>query len=459
MIHSLRNLARGATIGERMRRGSVGSGVAASELTTPHAISNLPSATTAVPCSVASRRLDSDRAVPSRPVGRGAAVRDVVAQRWYALEVAPGLEPIVRDEVETCVLDVHGWSRRVERPDTDMGPVQLSLPRGALHDRDLDEALTSLRTVQSVWSAMQFRVPRPKALLGDQACKAIEAEVRRVVEARAHAFHAVRVHAAGKESAVMRRIAETVGRAVSLPVSDEGDLHLRIAPMGGPAVDALVVEGLAGGRTRAPASKRHEQTRTDGWRVEVRLTPRPSSVRPWRVVDLPGGLDACVAAAAWRIVGIRPEARILNLMCGGGTFLAERHLAGPARSLVGVDLDPLAVDAARRNLAAAGRNGVDVQCVDARQTGFPSASFDQIVVDPPWGDAVGHARQIRADLPAWLSEARRLLVSGGDLVVVTHAIRAFDDALAREPSMFEERRRLRVWQGGHRPALVHLVAR
>jgi len=194
-------------------------------------------------------------------------------------------------------------------------------------------------------------------------------------------------------------------------------------------------------------------------------------VRDWRVRNLPGGLNACVAAAAWRWIGHAPGQRVLNAMCGSGTLLAERAALGPAARLAGVDLDPDALEASQANLRAAGLSvrsdlsggpegaQVELRLADAAATPFGDASFDVVVADPPWGDAMGEVADLPRAYAAFLHEAARLVPVGGSALIVTHALRAFDAALEGACGSWRSEGAVRVFHGGHRPALHHLIRR
>jgi SAM-dependent methyltransferase len=365
--------------------------------------------------------------------------------RWE-LEVRPGLAPFARDE-----LAAH--------------PGVTPLPPAVAGEPDDAHAAAvpfrcdgpppgpdAVRTATSLQRVVPFDVPRPKALLGDVAARTVAAELRGI--RMRGTFHGLRLEAAGADTPVARRLRAAWADAVGLPdAPEDGDLRVRLR------------------RTPDAVGR--------GWEVVIRTTPRPWSVRPWRVVDRPGGLDATVAAAAWRWLGTPADQRVVNAMCGGGTLLAERLALGPAAALVGVDLDADALAAAAANLAAAGarvegdllppddgaaappgrpRPTVRLRLADATATDLPDAAFDVLVADPPWGDAVGET----ADLPdlyaALLREAARLVVPGGRAWIVTHALRAFDAALAAAGDAWRPDGTLRVFHGGHRPA-VHRLRR
>jgi SAM-dependent methyltransferase len=103
-------------------------------------------------------------------------------------------------------------------------------------------------------------------------------------------------------------------------------------------------------------------------------------------------------------------ARALDCACGtgyGSAFLAE---VGGARSVVGVDVDPRAVEYARRRHT---RDGVRFLAADALSTGLPDASVDLVASF----ETIEH---LEDDGPARLvAEFDRVLTPGGVLIVST----------------------------------------
>ncbi len=289
------------------------------------------------------------------------------------------------------------------------------------------EALLSLRLAAAVYLRLGFAVPRPRALLGDEHLRRLTAAVRAV--AGGTPFQGFRFAAAGADSAVFRRLADELRDATGLPHRpDDGELVLRVRP----------------------------DPDGSGWEVLVRLTPRPLSARSWRVCNRAGGLNATLAAAMIRLAGVGPGDRFLNLMCGSGTLLVERALAGPAASLTGVDHDADALLCAEANLEAA---GVAARCrllrADVRETGLSPGGFDVIVADLPWGDAVGsHADNLDVH-PAVLDVADRLGAPGVRLALLTHELRLLERVL-RSQRRWRVDLDVQVAHGGHHPRLVVL---
>jgi 23S rRNA G2445 N2-methylase RlmL len=301
----------------------------------------------------------------------------------------------------------------------------------------------------AIYRLLSFDVPRPRALLGHENLQLLLAQIRQITNGQA-GFGSFRLGAAGSDSAVFQRLAAEVQRATGLRHdAAEGDLLLRF---------------------RAAAGR---------WEALLRLTPRPQSVRPWRVCNMPGGLNATIAVLMHELAGMRSSDRHLNAMCGSGTLLAERLLAGPARLLIGCDIDAAALECAAANLKATGKApavpllgaeeaaelaqaphapGVALLQGDATATPFPAGSFTVISSDLPWGDAVGSHGTNAQLYPAFLAESRRLLVRGGRLVLLSHEIKLMD-SLLRSAADWRLLQETRVHHGGHYPRIYLLEAR
>ncbi len=322
-----------------------------------------------------------------------------------------GLAGLLREELEAAGTDV-----LAEHPDG-------LRVRAAGAGRLLGSRLAS-----AVYARLGFRVPRPRALLGDEHFRRLAGALRDTAGSPPR-FRGFRFAAAGSDSAVFRRLATALEGATGLAFDPEaGELLVRVRP----------------------------DPHGEGWEALIRLTPRPLSARPWRVCNRPGGLNATLAAAMNRLAGERPGDRYLNLMCGSGTLLVERFLAGPAAALTGLDVDEEAIACTRRNLGAAGAGeACRLLAADLRSAPLPESGFDVIAVDLPWGDAVGsHQDNVRLH-PAALEAAARLAAPGARLVLLTHELRLWrrvlsDQALAG-PAPWRLDRELRVAHGGHFP--------
>ncbi|MCW3057616.1 MAG: 3-demethylubiquinone-9 3-methyltransferase [Solirubrobacterales bacterium] len=129
---------------------------------------------------------------------------------------------------------------------------------------------------------------------------------------------------------------------------------------------------------------------------------------------IPEGLEPADFATRERFLleSVAPGTHVLDVGCGEGTFAVALARAGA--EVVGIDV---AAEPLRR--ARANHPELDLRLVEGEATwDLPDAAFDVV-----WaGEVIEHV----ADTARWLSEVRRVLRSGGTLLLSTPA----HDALA-----------------------------
>ncbi|MCD0445099.1 methyltransferase [Glycomyces sp. A-F 0318] len=291
--------------------------------------------------------------------------------------------------------------------------------------------LRSLRTAVAVFTVLGFGVARPASLLHGDHLRRIAAAVRDGADG-ADPARSFRIEAAGRDSMAFRHLAVELARVTGLAFDPHGgDLVLRFR--------------------RSPAA-------ATGWDVLVRASTRPLSARRWRVADYPGAANATIAAAMARALPLRSGDRVLNLMCGSGTLLVERLLAGPARAAVGVDADESALAACRANLDAAGVRADLVHADAAAPDLLPRRRFEVILADPPWGTRHGDHAANEALYGAMLRTARRLAAPGARFAVLTHEVRLMERLLPRHERHWHAEEVHRAFQKGHHPRIYVLGA-
>ncbi|WP_291884648.1 RNA methyltransferase [Cellulomonas sp.] len=360
-----------------------------------------------------------------------------------------------------------------------------------------------LRTAVAAFVHLHFDVPRPRSLTsGDHLARIVDAVYASL---RAGGSSSFRFEAAGSDSAVFRRLADQIREATGLQHDEQdGQLVIRVrrgtsgtSPVPGRARSAGQATGR-GGRAQAAGQRGADRSTgapDPGWDVLVRVGPRPLSARTWRVADYPGAVNATIAAAMVRLGGVEPTDRVLNLMCGSGTLLVERLLAGPAEAAVGVDHAPEALTAAAANLDAASLTrrttlieadalAVDLTpapaqvdesggsrrdrglppTVSTTSTGLGSAAldggpFDVVYADPPWGTLHG-SHATAADVHGGLLRAaHRVTRDGGTFVVLTHEITVMERCLREADALWTPRATVRVFAKGHHPRIYVLGKR
>lgn len=333
---------------------------------------------------------------------------------YFEAELINGLRPLVEAELG----DKFGTRARI-LVGRDEEAVSFRL-KGRSHD------WSQLRLPTAIYTVKRWDIPRPKALLGHQNFRELLEQIQQVVQAYPRReMQTLSLSAAGKDSSVFRRLTEELAQETGLKVTENGDLFLRVR------------------RIR------------DGWETLVRTTPRPLGTRPWRVVNWPGALSGPLCAAMVTLSQPRKSDRVLNLMCGSGSLLAERGTTAGYRELIGLDADPEALAAAEANLAAA-RVESSLLVGDATDTALETGAFDAIFCDLPWGQLVGSGRENEVLYPKFLAESGRLANQGARLVVITHDIKRFEDCLRREPSLWRVEQTIKIQRGNIRPRIYLL---
>lgn len=292
--------------------------------------------------------------------------------------------------------------------------------------------LLQLKTVFSPFYVFRLPIPRPKALLGHQNMQLLLEQMRTIMRhSPAGTYRTVYLAAAGSESSVMQRFAQDVATQLGLRVDPrEGDLLLRVRrPLDG----------------------------SEGWEVLIRMAPRPLSVRPWRVCDLPGALNAAVAQVMILMTKPKREDVFFNLACGSGTLLIERATAGPAQLAFGCDIDAYALQCAQENLTAA-RVKSPVYRWDGTCLPLANRSITVLCSDLPFGHDVGSHDENLLLYPRFLKEAARVVAVGGRAVLLSHELRLMESIFSRSTD-WDVAEKVAVTINGLHPHIYSLVRR
>jgi tRNA (guanine6-N2)-methyltransferase len=336
------------------------------------------------------------------------------------VETAEGLEGMAWRELKTL------FGERIEKIETPpkAGVLRFRYTGNLYH-------LLKLQTVQAAYLIQQFPIPRPKALLGDQHFKALLAQIAAVRElSPADAYHTLYISAAGSESSVMNRLKDELTAKTSLSLGDtEGDLLIRL---------------------------RHPPGTDEGWETSVRISPRPLATRAWRVCNWEGALNATVAYVMALYTNPQPDDVFLNMLCGSGTLLIERLAFCPAKSAVGYDYNPTALECARKNVEAAGYGDqIKLNPGDARELPISEKSVDAICADLPFGNLVGSHEDNLTLYPALLKEAARVAKPGARGVFITHEVNLMD-AILEQSRYWKTAQVIRISLGGLHPRIFVL---
>jgi tRNA (guanine6-N2)-methyltransferase len=333
----------------------------------------------------------------------------------------PGMDDIVRDELDTVLSGNNVWRAVPNRNDSFEGHITGGLA-----------PLLRLRTVVAPFIVSSFPISGPKLLLDGQYFPQVLQTIREVQALQPGAPpQSLRVEAAGRDSPLMRNIARQFAQAAGLQEDPiEGDCLVRIRPN--------------------PSG--------NGWDVLVRAGTRPLSARQWRTESYDAAVNATVAAAMVRLSSPRADDRIANPMCGSGTLLVERLLAAPSRSAFGFDLAPEAAAAAEQHLLGARlTERAELLVTDLRDDAWLTRGpFDCFFSDPPWGDKSGRHEDNEELHTLLLERCHRVAAGGARLVVLTHEVRIMERCLRRAEAQWHLKSQHRIFQKGHHPRIYVL---
>lgn len=141
---------------------------------------------------------------------------------------------------------------------------------------------------------------------------------------------------------------------------------------------------------------------------------RPDPRFAYRKRDVPAASHPTVAAALARLGGVRPEDVVWDPFVGSGLELIERARLGGYSRLIGSDLDPKALSAARANLEAAAIERTEL--VQADSCEYAPKGVTLILTNPPMGRRVARDGSLRSLLERFVNHAARVLTPGGRLL-------------------------------------------
>lgn len=349
---------------------------------------------------------------------RAGARRDRPARgHAYFAHVVPGLEAIAVAEMRAHLDDVQ-IERTVERFDERTG---LVLARYAGSPADL----LTLRTTEDVFAlaAESASIPAGRNGIGS-------------VRAAVSAGTGVDVAASAALEVRQRRKGKPTFRVIARKSGDHAFRRVDLQR----AVETGIMERFPGWRLV------DDNAQLEIWVHLVdrslilgfRLSDNTMRQREYRVASLPAALKPTVAAAM--VMLSRPEDGdvVLDPMCGSGTILVERALAGRYKLLLGGDADPEAVKATRENIGPRYKP-IEIRRWDATALPLGDASVSRVVCNLPFGKQIGTPAEIRSLYPALLDEFSRVLVPGGRMVLLTSERALLRRAIEQHPDLVLER--------------------
>jgi SAM-dependent methyltransferase len=160
----------------------------------------------------------------------------------------------------------------------------------------------------------------------------------------------------------------------------------------------------------------------------ARQCRRPSGPVGWLFARLMNRSHSGLTSWALSHITIKPDAAILDVGCGGGRTIERLATLAPRGKVYGVDYSPTSVGTARGvNAALIAAQRVDIRQAAVSELPFSANTFDVVTAMEThyyWPDLVHD-----------LGEIRRVLVPGGQLLIVAEAYDRGGASALQKPAM------------------------
>lgn len=215
-------------------------------------------------------------------------------------------------------------------------------------------------------------------------------------------FKNFKITCAGSDSSEVRDIAEYVKETYRLVEKEEADLKIHIIKL--------------------------ENT----WEIGIQITPRPLSLRSYKVAHISGAMDPTVAYAANSFCKLDEAKSYLNVFSGSGTLLIEAAQCYPnLNKLLGFDNDKKHLSSSIQNIKKAGLiKKIEVKEADIfNNPDF--GKFDAIVSDLPFGMAILKDGDLHTLYKVFIEYCESFLNSDGRLVTYTSEYEILESIIAK----------------------------
>lgn len=168
--------------------------------------------------------------------------------------------------------------------------------------------------------------------------------------------------------------------------------------------------------------------------IGIRLSDATMRHRTYKMEHMPGSLRPTVARAMAFLGRPGDDDVIVDPVCGLGTTLIERALAGRCKMLIGGDGNYDVSESAMVNFGRKHRPRLICRW-DAEQLPLADESVDTVLANLPWGHRI--AADIGPHYAGVLQETERILKSQGRAVFLTDQSRALVSCLSHSVQLFE----------------------
>ncbi len=265
---------------------------------------------------------------------------------------------------------------------------------------DALESARKLRSVARAYLVSKSAIYNPsyianhKSILGDI--------LGIVLEGQKDAFKSFSIRCAGSDSEEVRSIARYVADTYSLVEREEADLKIHIIKS------------------------------DDVWEIGTQITPRPLSLRDYKVSHMSGAMDPTIAYAMNSLCALDTATSYLNIFSGSGTLMIEAVQSySNLKNVLGFDNDKRHISLSIQNIQKAGLlTKVTVKEADIfNKPNF--GTFDRITSDLPFGMLISKDEDLELLYQAFIRYCEGALAKDGVLAVYTSQYHTLESLLSQ----------------------------
>ncbi len=163
------------------------------------------------------------------------------------------------------------------------------------------------------------------------------------------------------------------------------------------------------------------------WEVGLQITPRPLSLRKYKIKNISGAMDPTIASSLNYLCKLENYKSYLNIFSGSATLMIEAGLNYEnLEKIIGFDNNKERLSASIQNIKQAGliRKLLvkELDIMDQPNLG----KFDVITADLPFGMAISKGENLEALYKAFIESCEKSLNFGGRLAVYTSEFEIFE---------------------------------
>ncbi len=253
--------------------------------------------------------------------------------------------------------------------------------------QDLTE-IKHLRSVSRAYIVVQNSQYNPLYISNHKSILGNLIEI--IINENKDAFKTFKITCAGSASSEVRSIAEYIQRKWGLTEKEEADMKIHVVKL-----DKI-------------------------WEIGIQITPRPLSLRNYKIKNMSGAMDPTIAYAVNSLCELENANSYLNIFSGSATLLIEADQCYPnLKQLVGFDNDKKNISLAIQNIKKAGLIK-EIQLKEKNIFGKPGLGrFDAITADLPFGMSISKNEDLESLYRCFVEYSQETLNRGGRLVVYT----------------------------------------